>query len=157
MLQASRELTRAPKGIDLQSTGRSWAEVKGAILEAHRPIQHLFFTGVGNRLQFEDSCLAEAILVHFSSIDAPALPIHDSFIMHHGYGAELEDQMRKAFYERYNTEIKSPTSVIRPVETGTAEVMALDIDEAINGPKGFESYTQREQDWFALRHRRQGG
>ena len=157
MLQASTELTRAPKGIDLQSTGRTWAEVKVAILDAHKPIEHLFFTGVGNSLQFEDSCLAEAVLVHFSSIDAPALPIHDSFIMHHGYGTELEEQMRKAFYERYGTEIKSPTSVVRPVETGTAEVMALDVDEAINGPKGFESYTQREQDWFALRGSRQGG
>ena len=30
-------------------------------------------------------------MVHFAAMDAPALPVHDSFIMHHGYGGELEE------------------------------------------------------------------
>ena len=32
--------------------------------------------------------------------DAPALPIHDSFIMHHGFGGELEEAMRREFHNR---------------------------------------------------------
>ena len=40
---------------------------------------------------------------HFAAMDAPALPVHDSFIMHHGfsYEGELEEAMRRAFYDRF--------------------------------------------------------
>ena len=31
-------------------------------------------------------CIAESVMLQFAHSDAPALPIHDSFVMHHGYG-----------------------------------------------------------------------
>ena len=40
-------------------------------------------------------------MLQFAKIDAPALPVHDSFIMHHGYGGELEEAMRRAFYDHF--------------------------------------------------------
>jgi hypothetical protein len=63
------------------------------MVDAHKPIQHLFFSGIGNRLQFEDSCISESVMLHFQKMDTPALPVHDSFIMHHVYGGELGQAM----------------------------------------------------------------
>jgi len=44
-------------------------------------------------------------MLHFTAMDAPALPVHDSFIMHHGYGGELEESMRRSFHERFGSDI----------------------------------------------------
>ena len=44
----------------------------------------------------------------YQRLDAPALPIHDSFIMHHGFSTygELEEAMRRAYHDRFHTDIK---------------------------------------------------
>ena len=47
----------------------TWTELRQAILDSHKPIQHLFFRGLGNRLQFEDSNMAEGIMLHFVKED----------------------------------------------------------------------------------------
>ena len=75
----------------------SWGESRDRIIEAHKPIEHLFFCGTGNKMQVEDSCSCEGVKLHFAEMDAPALPVHDSFIMHHGYGGKLGEAMRRAF------------------------------------------------------------
>ena len=46
----------------------SWRELREAILNAHKPIRNLFFTGLGNRLQFEDSIIAESIMLQFAEM-----------------------------------------------------------------------------------------
>ena len=83
MIQASSPLTNCPKDIDISELDMGWSELRNRIIEAHKPISHEFFKGVGNKLQFEDSCIAEHIMLHFAIMDAPALPVHDSFILHH--------------------------------------------------------------------------
>ena len=45
-------------------------------------------------------------------MDAPALPGHDGFIMHHAYGGELEKAMRRAFYDRFCGDIPIKEEVI---------------------------------------------
>ena len=68
-------------------------------MKAHKPIAHEFFKGVGNNLQFEDSCVAESVMLYFAEMDTPALAVHDSFILHHGYceSGEGEEVMRESF------------------------------------------------------------
>ena len=44
----------------------SWRELKEAILNAHKPIKDYFFRGLGNRLQFEDNCIAESVMLQFA-------------------------------------------------------------------------------------------
>ena len=105
MLQADTQLLTKPSGINMDGLDMSWRDLRQRVLDSHKTIQHLFFQGTGNKLQFEDSCLAESVMVHFAAIDAPALPVHDSFIMHHGYGGELEEAMRRAFYDRFGGDI----------------------------------------------------
>ena len=70
-----------------------WPTLKQAILDAHKPTADVFFQGPGNHLQFTYSCIAEHAMLNFiRAEDAPALPVHDSFIMHYAYGesGELE-------------------------------------------------------------------
>ena len=43
-----------------------WRELRQRILDAHKPIQALFFDGIGNKLQFKDSCIAENVMLQFS-------------------------------------------------------------------------------------------
>ena len=81
MIQADSSLRACPRGIDPSVADMSWAELRDRIIEAHKPIAHLFFSGLGNSLQFEDSCIAESVIIQFAAIDAPALPIHESFIL----------------------------------------------------------------------------
>ena len=51
------------------------------------------------RLQKVDSQIAEKVLLHFAKRRLPILPLHDSFLMHHGFEEELPNAMRKAFEE----------------------------------------------------------
>ena len=46
-------------------------------------------------------------MLKFADMNAPALPVHDSFICHHGsttFG-EMEEVMRRAFYEEMGEHI----------------------------------------------------
>jgi len=45
------------------------------------PIEHYLFTGVGTKLQFKDSCIAESVIERMVSMRIPVLVIHDSFIV----------------------------------------------------------------------------
>ena len=107
MVQASSVLKSCPNDIDMSSIEMSWADLRDKILSAHKPISDQFFKGVGNKLQFKDSCIAERIMLDFVDMDAPTLPVHDSFICHHGYAetGEIEEIMRKAFFEEMNEHI----------------------------------------------------
>jgi len=49
--------------------------------EENNPIKHHLFTGVGKRLQFKDSCIAESIIESMVINNIPILAIHDSFIV----------------------------------------------------------------------------
>ena len=53
--------------------------VKQAILEAHKPIKDLFFQISNNSNLQIAHC--RKVMLQFAKMDAPALPVHDSFIM----------------------------------------------------------------------------
>ena len=55
------------------------------------------FTGVGKRLQFKDSCIAESIIENMVNMRIPILAIHDSFIVQHWNKSELHKQMDNIF------------------------------------------------------------
>ena len=104
MFQALIPVNQQPNDIDLSGIEISWKELREEILKAHKPIKDLFFTGLGNKLQFQDSFIAESVVVQFVNSDAPGLPIHDSFVMHHGYEDKsgLEEAMRRVYFESFN-------------------------------------------------------
>jgi hypothetical protein len=118
----------------LTEWGIKWKELVEAILEFHQPIADQFFTGVGLRLQFEDSQLAEELMIDFVTTRGmvPVLPVHDSFICHQGYIKEFNSIMKKRFEGRYGVPIevklssgKSPTNQILNQHT-LSELLSFD-------------------------------
>ena len=103
MIQSSTPLSRKPDKLDLKEVDFDWTTLREA-LDAHKPIADVFFQGHGNHLQYVDNCIADQVMLScITREDAPVLPAHDSFIMHHAYGdwGELEEEMRRAFYGQF--------------------------------------------------------
>lgn len=149
MFQANTELNSKPSKLNLDEIGMSWRELREAILNAHKPIKNLFFTGLGNRLQFEDSIIAESIMLQFAKMDYPALPIHDSFIMHYAFGnsGELEEAMRRAFYERFHRDIGISREL---VATHSISEMSEseDLTDILSSSGPYSSYNKRNDLWL---------
>lgn len=147
MVQASTPLTRKPKDIDLTEFPYSWKELKQAILDAHKPITGWFFHGRGNHLQFIDSCIAENVMLHFVKQDQPVLPVHDSFIMHYAFGemGELEEQMRRAFFDYFARDIPIKGEIGQIKKTSFSGRTATDftIEELAKGPGEFSLWERR--------------
>jgi len=136
----------------------SWAELRDRIIKAHKPIADLFFKGVGNHLQFQDSNIAERVMLHFAGMDAPALPVHDSFILHHAYGesGEVEEAMRKAFYQEVGEHISKIDKEIltwtyRKNEDDTDEPKTLELDAILSGDDDVSHWRERHHVWYAQR------
>jgi len=102
MLNSNSNLNQKPDNIffeDLKMIGMRWPELRVAIEARHPAIAHYFGTGIGSQLQKIDSDIAERVMLHFANMNIPILPVHDSFIMHHGYETELREIMDQAFTE----------------------------------------------------------
>jgi len=158
MVQASTPLKSCPNEIDMSGLEMSWAELRDRIVKAHRPIADLFFNGVGNNLQFLDSNIAERVMLHFAGIDAPALPVHDSFILHHAYGesGEVEEAMRKAFYEEVGEHISKIDNEIltwtyRKDEGDTDKPTTLELNTILSADDDVSQWKERHQVWYAQR------
>ena len=151
MIQANGPLNQKPRDINLDGLEMDWRDLRQRILDAHKPIQHLFFSGIGNRLQFEDSCIAESVMLWFQKMDAPALPVHDSFIMHHAYGGELEEAIRRAFYERFNSDIPIKEEILEALPALPYEEQPdnLSVEDIIKGEVEYAQWQDRDRMWWA--------
>ena len=101
MIQSSSQLNLKPDKINIDGLEMSWMENRQRIFDTHKPIQHLFFKGIGNKLQCKDSFIAESVMLQFVKQNQVAFPIHDSFIMRAGFAGDLEEAMRRAFYDEF--------------------------------------------------------
>jgi hypothetical protein len=163
MVQANSPLKSCPNDIDLSKADISWAELRDRIIRSHKPIADHFFKGVGNHLQFQDSCIAERVMLHFADMDAPALPVHDSFILHHGYGesGEVEEAMRRAFYEEVGAHISKIDKEIltwnyRKDTDESNEPKAIDIDTFIAGDDDVSQWRGRHSVWYESQQAKHG-
>ena len=94
--------------------------------------------------------MAESVMLQFAKIDAPALPIHDSFIMHHGYGGELEEAMRRAYYERFNEDIRVRKEIINEIPAPDFEKQPdLSFDDVLKGDIEYSEWQERDGIWWA--------
>jgi hypothetical protein len=112
MVQSKSPLNRIPNKLNMDGMEMDWKELRQRIFDAHKPIQDLFFTGIGNQLQFKDSCVAENVILQFAEKNQVALPIHDSFMMREGFAGDLEEAMRRAFYDEFEADIPIKREVI---------------------------------------------
>lgn len=148
LIQSATPLKNCPKDIDPSVADMSWAELRDRIIAAHKPIEECFGVGLGNRLQFEDSCIAESVMLHFASMDAPALPVHDSFIMHHGYAGELEEAMRRGFYERFKGDIPIKEEMLKWVKSDDSEPSTIDVDTIVEHMEPYSLWQKRHDFWW---------
>ena len=56
------------------------------------------------------------------------LPIHDSFIMRQGYAGDLEEAMRRAFYDEFQDFIDGPDGVNFGLVALNNNVMQLNLE-----------------------------
>jgi len=151
MIQADRPLNTCPRDIDPTVADMSWTELRDRIIAVHKPIEDLFFRGEGNKLQFVDSCICEGVMLHFAKIDAPAYPIHDSFIMHHGYGGELEEAMRRSFYEIFENDIPVKHEIIEWEPSNDDAPNTIDVEIVLQKQNDYLQWHARNEAWFQKR------
>lgn len=139
-----------PSDFDPKALGMTWAEFQDRIKKAHAPIASYFNSGIGIKLQYKDSCIAEKVLLGFASKGFPCLPIHDSFIMHHGYKDELDGAMSQAFKEitGINAKIKG-----KEIDFGVEvenKSASTDLDDIIQELSKYSKYNKRLSDFRGL-------
>ena len=159
MVQSETPLIQRPKDIKIEALDMSWKDLKQAIINAHKSIEHVFFKGKGNHLQFIDSNIAEGVMLQFVDKDIPILPIHDSFIMHHGYGylGDLEEAMRRSYYDIFksdigiNEEIYKEVKIDKPKSGGNIEWDNIEFDHILKADDDRSLWRDRNDEWDELK------
>ncbi len=105
MVQMTKPQDRPPRDVKFSQTRKTWKQLRSLIVDKHEPIKDKFFCGIGNRLQYEDSQIAEKVMLHFARQDIAVLPVHDSFVIQRSLQPELIDAMSEAFSQHYNMPI----------------------------------------------------
>ena len=94
----------------LRYLGVSKAALLNSVSDRHRSLLNHFHSGVGLRLQFMDSQIAEQVMLHFIDINEVCLPVHDSFIVRRGLEKRLQDTMMEVFFNFLGTRPKIKTT-----------------------------------------------
>lgn len=121
--------------------------------ERHLVISKHFFTGEGVRLMYQDSLLAEAVMLEMLKRGATVLPVHDSFIVRNSYDKELEEVMHVQFERMFGktAKLKFKKTVLdveaeRKLESGESEVIATtDLEELFH--QEVTPYRKHTQIW----------
>ncbi len=92
----------------------------------------------------------------------PCYPIHDSFIMHHGYQKELDEVMKDAFLELVGKPINvKPTRLtqhqkrskrLQVQEAGLISeegLVTTDLDKLFGSSSPYASFENRLAEWFS--------
>lgn len=77
----------------------SWDDLLTEIKSTHSMISKHFNSGVGIKLQYKDSQIAEQVLLNFAKRGVPCLCMHDSFIVEEQYQTDLQAVMSKAYLD----------------------------------------------------------
>ena len=96
--------------------GLSNTQLRAKIAETHPKIAHRFNSGYGLTLQYEDSKIAERVMLLLLKEDVTCLPVHDSFIVQHSDRAKLIAAMNLAYKERFGVEISHKAAFLYEVD-----------------------------------------
>jgi hypothetical protein len=72
----------------------------------HCNISNYFCSGIGLKLQYRDSEIAECILKHYTRQGIPCLCVHDSFLVPVQYKEELKLVMNEAYKKHIGFDAK---------------------------------------------------
>ena len=164
MLNAKKPLRNPPRDVRPKAFGLKWRDVSDAIMAFHVPIAQHFYTGVGLHLQRIDSDIAEKVMLAFIGMDAPILPLHDSFLVHNGYEGELPTVMNAASVDvigiplnaapkkKATSDGASAEKILMPVNAPTDidDDADWNISQILDARQGWE---KRLDQFFQMRHR----
>lgn len=81
----------------LAALGVTNKQLRALVAARHHQIAGFFHTGIGLKLQFVDSQIAEAVMLRFLDLNEAVLPIHDSFIVRKDLHSQLQQVMQEEF------------------------------------------------------------
>lgn len=129
-------------GYDAKLTGQEWGDFKRFIVSSFPEFKEHFGSGVGLKLQRKDSDLAEAVMLKFAAMDYACLPVHDSFVVHHGMQDVLTDTMKAAFEDMFGVVSETNFDMgLGEAVNGIGEPIGASIEELLN-PTGYEGRLQ---------------
>jgi hypothetical protein len=105
LLNAGNGGTKEPRNFDAAEFGVSAEGFRERVKSSFPMLPGIFGSGVGLRLQRQDSDLAERIMLYFVERDIPILPVHDSFIVAERHREELVQVMKDVFAEAHGQSI----------------------------------------------------
>ena len=85
---------------DIYHKNHSYKQIKDfyqSLVKKHKGIKKHFNTGIGKILQYEESRIAERVLIELTDKNIVCLPIHDSFIVAESNEKELVNAMTNAY------------------------------------------------------------
>lgn len=80
-----------------KSLGLSLSSIRKLLFQKHPLLKEHARSGIGLRLQYIDSQIAEQVMLDLLEQHIPCLPVHDSFLVPRHQGRELILSMRRAF------------------------------------------------------------
>ncbi|QWE19490.1 hypothetical protein [Polynucleobacter corsicus] len=90
---------------DKKILGLSNKQLREKLAHKHHLISHRFNSGYGLTLQYEDSKIAERVMLILLKQGIACLPMHDSFIVQAIEGAKVIAAMNQSYKERFGIEI----------------------------------------------------
>jgi hypothetical protein len=133
---------------EIGSTGQADIyPVIDAFERKHAPIENYFCSGAGIDLQYEESQMAEQIMLHFAKQGIPCLPIHDSFIVPFQYRDELVETMKWAFEDRYGKE--SGVKIDDPMMFENVKLALEKYKESREG-KYTQKMREKDDEWIEI-------
>ena len=112
----------------------------------HEPIHDIFYTCVGVKLMYEESQIAEEIMLQMAARGVVVLPVHDSFLVIRSWAhteGGIDDAMKKVFEQRYRVECWIEFDETVRSEWTTSSKPRLDIEDFDN-----YSHERRQQSIF---------
>jgi hypothetical protein len=100
LLFSEAPLQRKPQGTKRILPNQPLAEIIGELRSIHRPVSHLFETGIGHHLQFLESETILEVLTKAMDNGIVALPVHDSIIVRLSSAEDARRLMEEVFLRR---------------------------------------------------------
>jgi hypothetical protein len=154
LINAKSTNIKPVEGFSEAGAGMKWTEFLKMVKAHFAPFKRYFGTGYGLKLQRLDSDIAEAVMLKFAQRGIPILPIHDSFIVHHGHEDLLRKVMEEKFEQRTGSRIKLKGVLLargRPKELPSDQLITDDLMELLYPTGPYAKHDQRVDDWLSRR------
>ena len=90
---------------ELAKLGITQNDLLQRIIKLHKPLERYLYSGIGVKLQYLDSQIAERVILRLLRINEVCLPIHDSFIVRVEATLDLVSAMKQEFFALFKQEV----------------------------------------------------